>query len=63
MPLLILSIKLWLLSPYCIQILTWNYGEKTHWIMHYKKGVTCVFNGHDIYIYSVVITLQSNPRF
>ena len=27
--------------------------------MHYKIGVTCVYNGHKIY--SAVITRQSNP--
>jgi len=29
--------------------------------MVYKKGVTCVYNGHNIVLYSVVITWQSNP--
>jgi len=30
-----------------------------HGPMHYKIGVTCVYNGHEIY-HSVVITRQSN---
>jgi len=30
--------------------------NKLHGSMHYKIGVTCVYNGHNIYIYSVVIT-------
>jgi len=29
---------------------------KLHGLMHYKIGVTCVYNGHIYVIYSVVIT-------
>ena len=39
------------------QILT----NKLHGPMHYKIGVTCVYNGWTRVLYSVVITRTSNP--
>ena len=35
--------------------------NKLHGSMHYKIGVTCVYNGHVFYTL-FVITRQSNPR-
>ena len=44
---------------YCMRTLT-RYARNTlHGPMHYKTGVTCVYNGH--VLFTAVITLQSNP--